>query len=104
MRPFLEKIDEMSAGLGINRIGDDRQSVARTFKRHRNDFTDGGGGTVGHQHDAIGEQQRFIDVVGDHEHGLVRFGAELNQLVLQLHARDDIKKAKRLVEQQHLGL
>ena len=40
--------------------------------------------------------------MGHHEHGLVRFGTEPNQFILQLHARNDVEQTKRFVEQQHL--
>ena len=80
------------------------QSIARSFKRHRDDLADRGGRAVGHQHDAVGEQQRLVNIVGDHEYRFMRFGAEPNQLVLQLHARHHVEQTERLVEQKHLGL
>jgi len=36
---------------------------------HIEDFSDHRRGSVGHHHDAIGEQYRLVDVVRDHQHG-----------------------------------
>jgi hypothetical protein len=42
--------------------------------------------------------------VGDHEHRLLRLAHDAHQLVLDGAARQRIQRAKRLVQQQHLGL
>ena len=38
---------------------------------------------VGHHHDTVRQQHRFVDVVRDHQHGWPRIGHDLHQLVLQ---------------------
>jgi hypothetical protein len=38
--------------------------------------------TVCHEKDLVGEQQGFVDIVGDHEGGLARLGADGDDLVL----------------------
>ncbi|MNN07382.1 hypothetical protein D3C81_1202060 [compost metagenome] len=61
-------------------------------------------GAVAHQHDLVGQQDRLVDVVGDHEHRLPGGRADLQQLVLNHPAGQRIQRAERLVHQQHLRL
>jgi hypothetical protein len=68
------------------------------------DLGDLGARAVAHQQDAVGEQDGFVHVVGDHEHGLVRGLDDLQQLVLDGAAGQRVERAEGFVEQQHLGL
>ena len=68
------------------------------------DLGDLGVRAVAHQQDLVGQQDRLVDVVGDHEHGLVRGLHDLQKLVLDGAAGQCIERAEGLVEQQHLGL
>ena len=49
---------------------------------------------VGHQHDAVGEIDRLVDVVGDHEHGLAGLLADAAHLVLQRAAGERVERAR----------
>ena len=55
------------------------------------------------RNDAVGEQQRLVDVVGDQEDGLALCAPDALDLVLQLGARQRVERRQRLVEQQDLG-
>ena len=57
------------------------------------------------QHDAVGQQQRLVHVVGDHDHGLARVRSHSgDQLVLQLHPGERVEQRERLVEQEQARL
>ena len=51
--------------------------------------------------DLVPDLDRFLDVVGDQDHGLVQLGLQPDQLVLQGVADDRVDRAERLVHQQH---
>lgn len=59
---------------------------------------------VAHQHDAVGQQNGLVHVMGDHEHGLAGRLHDFKQLVLYGAARQGIECAKRFVQQQHTRL
>ncbi len=56
-------------------------------------------GPVGHQENLVGEIDRLIDVMGDHEGGLSGFETDAAHLVLQRAARQRIECRERLVHQ-----
>lgn len=80
---------EHTSGRGVSVVG---ESVAGTPELvDREPVTDAGGGTIGRQHQTIGQNQGLIDGVRDHEHG-ARLGAtDREQLLLQLLLGDRIK-------------
>ena len=55
-------------------------------------------------HDAVGKQDRLVDVVGDQDDGLAFLGPDLLELVLQLGARQRVERREGLVEQQDVGI
>lgn len=59
---------------------------------------------VRHQQDAVGKQDRLVDIVRDHEDGLLRGRPDTDQLVLDGPARESIKSAERFIEEQKLRL
>jgi hypothetical protein len=66
-------------------------------------------GCVGHHRDAIGEEHRLVDGVGDEDDGTPLRGGlvlapDAQELVLQDEARLRIERRQRLVHQQHVGL
>ena len=81
-----------------------RGSAARPWKWHGKRVADRGGRTVGHEDQSIGQVQRFIDVVRDHDHGLVGFLPDTQQDVLQLEPRQRVELRERLVEEQEARL
>ena len=56
------------------------------------------------QNDAVGELERFIDVVGDEEHGRGCCGVNVEKEVLHFETRECIERTERLVEQQDTGI
>ena len=54
------------------------------------------------RNDAVGEQDAFVDVVGDQHDGLLVLLPDALDLVLQRGARQRVERAERFVEQQHL--
>jgi hypothetical protein len=59
-----------------------RDPFPRPRKINAQYFTDGGGGPVGHHDDSIGQQDRFIDIVGDHDDGIAQGRLDLHERVL----------------------
>ena len=57
-----------------------------------------------HHHHAVGEQHRFVEIVGDEEDGLFGAVMDVQQLALQGLARLRIERAERLVHQQHFRI
>ena len=61
-------------------------------------------GPVAHQQDAVGQQNRLVHIVRDHEHGLLRLPHDAHEFFLDRAARERIQSAEGLIQQQHLGL
>src|SRR5467141_2927418 len=61
-------------------------------------------GAGGEDDDAVAEEDRLLDVVGDEDDGLARALPELDELFLHGLARLRIEGAEGLVHQQHLGI
>jgi len=57
-----------------------------------------------HHHDAIGDFQRFVLIVGDEHAGHVQFVVQPPEPTAQVLAHACIERAERLVEQQYLGI
>jgi hypothetical protein len=57
-----------------------------------------------HHRDAVGHENRFIDVVRDEEHRLPVGFPDAEQELLHQRACLVVKRAERLVEQQDLGI
>ncbi len=73
-------------------------------ERHIKHLADLGGRTVGHHHDAVGEQHGLVDVMGDHDHRVAEPAVDLHHRILQMGAGQGVERAERLVEQQDLRL
>ena len=58
---------------------------------------------VGHHHYAIGQQNGFVHVVGDHHGGEPAAQPHFHQYFLQIPAGQGVKHAKGFVEQQQFG-
>lgn len=61
--------DEVLAQLVVARVFHDLFATARTPEGNLQDVADLGLGAVSHQHDAVGEEDGFIDILRDHELG-----------------------------------
>jgi hypothetical protein len=61
---------------------------------------------VRHRHDAIREQQRLFDAVGDHDRRdrALFSRAELRKLLLEVRARQRIQRAKGIVQEEDVRL
>ena len=80
----------------------DRGAVARAGQGVHHHLRDPRVRAVGHQQDAVGEQDRLIHVVRDHERGLPRVRHQAQHLVLQGAAGQRVERAERLVHEQQL--
>ena len=69
-----------------------RQRIFHDLRQHRT-------GAVGHQENFVGEIDRFIDVMGDHERALPGLKADAADLVLQRAAGQRVQRRERLVHQ-----
>ena len=54
-----------------------------------------------HDEDAIGEEQRLVDIVGDEDRGCRNLAPDVEQHLLHHAARLRIERAERLVHQEH---
>ena len=92
----------LRAHLAEARIGAQRIAVARMAERHVEHLLDAAGPRA-HHRDAVAEQDRLVDRVGDEHHGLALFRAlhELQQFLLQDFAGLRVERGERLVHQQH---
>src|SRR5215813_8493599 len=59
-------------------------------------------GPRAHHHDPVGEHDRLLDVVGDHDQGRLELGPEVEEMHLQIGAGKSIERRERLVQEQHL--
>ncbi|KMS94310.1 hypothetical protein BVRB_022690, partial [Beta vulgaris subsp. vulgaris] len=75
-------------------------AVARARQIDLEHLADRGARPVGHHHHAVGQQDRLVDVVRDHDRGDFRAVPHFDQHVLQVPARQAVEHAERLVEQQ----
>lgn len=63
-----------------------------------------GAGRAGDQDDAIGQEQGFVDVVGDQHRSRAVVGGDTLQQGLHIAARDFVQGAEGLIKQQDFGL
>ena len=97
-------IEDGLAEVRVVRVFGQLDAVARPLEVDAQDLADRRRRAVGHHDDAVGEQHRFVDVVGHHHDRALGAGDDLQQLVLQVRAGQRVEGAEGLVHQQHLGL
>src|SRR6478736_7392732 len=76
---LLEKTDEFRPEAVVLGILEQLFARARARKFDLEDLADGGGRATGHHHDAVREEQRLVDIVGDHERGLLVLLPEVDE-------------------------
>src|SRR5260370_5982936 len=76
--------------------------VARS-RQIAGDFLIHAAGMGPHHHDAIGENDRLLDVVRHHDQRRLKIGPELEEMILQVGAGEGIERGERLVEKENLG-
>src|SRR6058998_639473 len=76
--------------------------AARAAERHA-EILDDLPGPRAHDEDAVGEEQRFLDVVCDEQHRTRRFLPDLEQQRLHVGSCLGVERTERLVHQDHLG-
>jgi hypothetical protein len=76
----------------------------RPRQGHGQDLADRRRGPVGHHDDAVRQQHGLIDIVGDHDHGIVEPGVDRHHLVLEMGPGQRVERAERFIEKQDLGL
>ena len=57
-----------------------------------------------HDDDAVAHVNRFVDVVGDEQHGGAARLPEAQHFILHAHAGKGVERAERFVEQQNFGM
>ena len=73
--------------------------IARPREIDGNDVTDAPGIGI-HHHNAVREEDRFLDIVCDQNDGLRIFSRQARDLLLQPEPRQRIESTQRLVEQE----
>ncbi len=99
-----QEVDQVIAQGVILRLAEQGLAAAVAGQSDLDEFHDTGIGPVAHQHDTIGQENGFVNIMRDHEHRLASRRDDAQQLVLDGAAGQGVERAKRLVEQQHLGL
>ena len=77
-------------------------TVARTGERNVEGRAERRAGAVREWNDAVCEEQRFVDVVGDEDDGLFIFFPDALELVLERRARERVERGERFIEQENL--
>ena len=95
---LVEFAQHMALGVLVIR----RQPVARPLKIDVDDLRNASRRWL-HHHDPVGEQQGFVDVVGDEQQCRPGIGPQVEQVRLQVEARKGIECRERFVQQQHAG-
>ena len=74
---------------------------SRLRKLHVDRHTEFGGRTARHWNNLVGEQQRLVEIVGDHDccDRLARFGAQLGHILLKRAACQRIERAEWLIQE-----
>ena len=60
--------------------------------------------SLAEDHDAVGQVERLVDVVGHQHHGGAQATAGVGEQVLHSQPRQRVERGERLVEEQHLGV
>src|SRR5215469_14475499 len=102
--PADQKVDDVIAHAVIERVAMNVVALALFGQRILDDLGEYGVWAVGHQYHAVGEIDRLVDIVGDHEHGLAGLEADAPHLVLQRAAGERVERGERLVHQHDLRL
>ena len=100
----LQKADDLGAAAHKFGIVECRYPVARTRAADVDDLADGRLRSVGHHHHPVSQKHGFIDVVGDHQHRRLDSRMQRHDGVLKVDARQGVKGAEWLIENQNLGL
>ena len=94
-----QEIDDVVAQRVVKRMTVQIEAAAVLRQRIFHDLGQHGARAVGHQENLVGEINRLIDVMGDHERGLSGLETNAAHLVLQRAARQRIQRRERLVHQ-----
>ena len=101
-RGVVQRLPHVIAGVGeLLGAAHDAEIAARTRQRHLQDLLDA---ALTHDHDAVGDQHRFVEIMGDEQDGLAGAGMDLQQLLLHGLAGLGVERPERLVHQQDLGI
>jgi len=82
------------------------QGCSRTVARqvHFDELFYRGPRAIAHEHYAIGQQNRLVDVMRDHEYGLLRGLDDRQQFVLYGAPGQGIERTEGFIQQEHLRL
>ncbi len=85
-------------------IGVQRGAVAGPVERHPELGAERGVRAGPERDDAVGEEDRLVDVIGDQHHRLPLRLPDRGDLVLELGAGQRVERRERLVEEEEVGL
>ena len=97
---LLKEVEQFGAIVVIARMVEQRLAGAWARQIHIHDLADPGARAVGHHHHAVGQQDRFVDIMGDANGGHLGARPHLHQHLLQLPPREAVEHAEGFVEQQ----
>jgi len=97
-----QKIDKIVSNPVELRIVDKRLSRSLPWHRVHHNFCKARARPVTHQEDSISKQDRFVDIVRDHENGLMSRQTDAQKFILDNTTRQRIECPERLVHQKHL--
>src|SRR5580765_8788447 len=99
-RLLVDRLERLLLELAVARAGQDAV-VAGTRQVDLDHLLDPPW-TGGHDHDAVGEEDRLLQIVGDEEHGLPGKVVELEKMLVHDASGQRVERAEGLVEEQHL--
>lgn len=68
----IEKFKNGSAAFRVSDVVDEIEPLAWPGEFHAQDFANRGGWAIRHHHDAIGQEDGFVDIMGDHDHRILQ--------------------------------
>src|SRR5215831_10418868 len=102
VRRSVQRLPHVIPGLGeFLGAADDSEVPPRSPQRNLQHLLDT---TFPHDHDAVGDQHGFVEIVGDEQYRLARAHMDLQQLLLHGFAGLGVKRPERLVHQQDLRI
>ena len=73
------------------------QTLSRSGQLHVHHFTNGGRWAVCHHDNFVGKQNSFIDIMGNHNDGVIELRLDVHQRVLQVRTSQGIKRTERFI-------
>src|SRR5260370_36966083 len=98
MGAYFEKFDQIFSEFVIIRMLEYGLAFARPWKSDLKNVSHLSFRAVGHHDYAVGEEERLVHVVRDHEGGFFVASPEFNENLLELHAGKRVEHAGGFIE------